>query len=338
MAQIAKVAAIEIIPIHFDVPGHELPLTTFVRTSEDTEAVIRSLNNELFNGELRFEILVLPPEEGSFLNRLKVVLFGGAAAIWFFAESDIGKAYIEGLTDHEPAHWAKLAGEGTKRAIQPSGKIEAVTSEQERKFGELVVCKATTGFLQKGVSELERVGVSRERFREAFEARNSFYSACAATPQLKAVGFTTGPTFPVKRDDFLRLQTALPPKDDELDHPWFVDVTFLQVTSPNWAREDRTRNWKGRDHQRRDRFFRIEDEEFWARVVTGTISTHIIDTIKVQWAYQGRAENPKNCRVLRVLEFNGEVLAEPLADDALRAQLGRLAKPDAEEGLLPFFD
>jgi hypothetical protein len=48
----------------------------------------------------------------------------------------------------------------------------------------------------------------------------------------------------------------------------------------------------------------------------------------VQWAFQGKPECPNNCRVLRVLEFNGERLAKPLTDDELIGALGKLAQPE----------
>lgn len=327
-----KGAAIEILPIHFDVPGHEIPLTTFVRTSEQTEAIVRGLNKELFNGQLQFQLLVLPAEEGSFLTRLGIVLLGGWGIVWAFTESDIGKAFIKGLTDHEPAYWAELAGKAAKSRMQEANEAPASEATTAHEYETTIVCQAVKSFLQKQGSELRRVGITPVRFRDAYIAKNEFYEACAATPQLRGLGFSEAPVFPIRRDDFIGLQTLLPPKDDELEHPWFVATTLLRVTSPNWDRDDRVRQWKGRDHQGRDRYFRIEDEDFWSRTALGAINTHIIDTMKVQWAYQGKSEQPKNCRVLRVLEFNGVTLASPLSDDTLRAQLGRLGDLDDDQG------
>jgi hypothetical protein len=42
----------------------------------------------------------------------------------------------------------------------------------------------------------------------------------------------------------------------------------------------------------------------------------------VHWAFRGSPATPKNIRVLKVLEFNGERLAQPLDDNALDAILG----------------
>lgn len=122
----------------------------------------------------------------------------------------------------------------------------------------------------------------------------------------------------------VRIDQGIDPRDEDA-------CTLLQtVTSPNWDRDDRARQWKGRDPQGRDRYFRIEDEDFWRQVAGGGISTHIIDTMKVQWAYQGKPEQPRNCRILRVLEFNGVRLSNPVSDTELRAALGRLADLDED--------
>lgn len=101
---------VSVMPLHFDVPGHYLPLTTFVETANQTRAVIDGFNRELFDGQLKFEFFVLPPEPGSFKAKLGVALLAGWGMVWTFTESDIGKSFIEGLTGHDPSYWAKEVG------------------------------------------------------------------------------------------------------------------------------------------------------------------------------------------------------------------------------------
>lgn len=62
--------AIEVLPIHFDVPEHFIPLSTFIETARETEAIINALNQRLFHGELNYRVVVIPPKEGSFLAYL----------------------------------------------------------------------------------------------------------------------------------------------------------------------------------------------------------------------------------------------------------------------------
>lgn len=325
-------AVIDVIPIHFDVPGHELPLSTFVSTSEQTRAIIRALNEELFEGQLQFQILVLPPAEGSFLTRLGLVLLGGWGIIWTFTESDIGQAFIKGLTGHEPAYWAENAGTSARNLLaQHTEAGDGPEESPEQKVVGTIVCEAVKSFLSRPNRELVHQGLDKARFRAAYEAKNAFYESCAVTPQIRGLGFDERPIFPINRDQFPEHHSTLPPPE-EADDLWFVTTAVLRVTSPNWDRDDRARQWKGRDHQGRDRYFRIEDEDFWGLVGREAISTHIIDTMKVQWAYQGRPEQPRNCRVLRVLEFNEVALAPPLADDTLAVRLGELRQAVRDQG------
>lgn len=321
-------ATIEILPIHFDVPDHKIPLSTFVGTAEQTKGIVCALNKELFGGQLEFKLYVLPPAEGTFLSRLGIVIGVVSVAAWGFLESDVGQGFIRGLTGHAPSEWAETAGEAVRSFISHTeGEADVA-----RELAGNVLCESARSFLATENRKLERAGITLSQFREAYEAKNAFYENCAGTPHLQAIGFDELPIFPIKREEFPNHQSILPLRDEATDEPWFVSIAQLRVTSPNWDREDSARQWKGRDHQGRDRFFRIEDEEFWSRVALDAIDTHIIDTMKVQWAYQGRPEQPKNCRVLRVLEFNDIVLASPLPDDALLAQLGRIAKVDSEQG------
>ncbi|WP_157174140.1 hypothetical protein [Nitratireductor indicus] len=307
-------------------------MATFVRTAQQTAAIVASLNREVFDGKLKYEILVLPPQAGSFKSKIGIYIFGGWLAVWTFTESDVGQGFIKGLTEQTPAHWAEVIGASIRDGFsapddkeesekQPSDEIKCQTSAR-------IVVEATKSILQRGTSDLEQAGITTIRFRDVYEARNEFYQACADTRDLRAVGFEDEPVFPIDRSDFARLQVALPPAEDEDDEPWTTGIVDLKVTSPNWDREDRHRFWKGKDVKGRERFFRIEDEHFWQLVKAERLSIHIIDTIRVQWAYQGKANAPKNIRVLRVLEFNGEILSEALNKNALDAILGAYSTAD----------
>ena len=74
----------------------------------------------------------------------------------------------------------------------------------------------------------------------------------------------------------------------------------------------------------------MDDEEFWQLVEAKRLNPHIIDTLKVQWAFNRVAGQKRNICVLRVLEFNDSVLAEPLDDNALRAVLGRYEREHSQ--------
>ncbi|MEX0827617.1 MAG: hypothetical protein WD005_01565, partial [Haliea sp.] len=162
--EIADEGMIEIIPIHFDVPGHQIPLSTFIATAEQTEAVIGSLNRELFDGNLKYELFVLPPEEGTFLSRLGFVLLAGYGVVWSFTESDVGAAFIKGLTTQAPAYWAEMVGtEFRDKLIDSPDSEEAEADEEQvakRRYESRIISEATKSFLQTNISDLEAIGVT----------------------------------------------------------------------------------------------------------------------------------------------------------------------------------
>lgn len=328
---------IGLIPIHFDVPGHYLPLATFIGTANQTRAVIDAFNREVFDGRLQFEVFVLPAEDGSFKTKLGVALLAGWGVVWSFSESDIGKAFIKGLTTHEPAYWAEAAGQMVREklaapATPPAGNpADPGRTRLECQTEAVIIAESAKSFLQTDHSQLRRVGITTQKFRDAFEARNVFYEACSADRKVRALGFSDSEDFPIKRKDFARLIVPLAPREDQpLAQPWQVEIVILKVTSPNWDRDDRQRQWKARDDKGRDRYFRIDDEQFWTLVQAQKLNPHIIDTVKVQWAYIG--EQRRSARVLRVLEYNGEELGQPLDENALAAILGAYDETPDDHG------
>lgn len=315
---------LEVIPLHFKVPEHHLPLREFIETAKNTEAIVEAFNSELFGGRIRYEIIVLPPQAGTFKNRLGLHItsaYVGAAlaASWTGLESDMGKAFILGLTGHEPAFWTEQAGQSLKEALkEDADQIQKVQS----KCAALVLSEATKGFLSKGTDELRSIGVTKDKFRDAYNARNEFYHACVRNGSIQGVGFDDSDQFPIERKVFADFIVSLPPiAEEEPEHDWKVEATFLKVTSPNWDREDAKRTWKGKDSAGRAIFFVIEDDNFWGHVQIDKLSLHAVDQLKVQWAYLDESGRRKQIRILRVLEFNGTSVSSPIADDDLPAVL-----------------
>jgi hypothetical protein len=318
---------ISILPIHFDVPGHYLSLETFTSTTAQTKAIIDGLNKEFYSGKLEYQLYILPPEEGSFKSKIGIAITVGGI-IWAFAATDPGKGFIRGLTRHEPEYWAEQAGVYVREKIEnlrsgDTAPVPPLPPDKMSKVESRILVETTKSFLQKDQSELNRIGVTPQKFYDAYEARNEFYQACLGSPDVRAIGFDETDRFPIKRKDFARLLVALGAREDEHQIvPWNVEIATLRVTSPNWDENDTQRPWKARDIKNKDRYFRIDDQQFWSFVHAKKIDPHIIDAIKVQWAFHRTGNQRRNFRVLRVLEYNDQALAEPLDDNALNAVLG----------------
>lgn len=345
--------------IHFDVDEHFLKLDTFVETAESTRKVIEALNTTFFQGSLDYELIVLPPESGTFLSKL-AVLVGVPGAIFAFLNSDVGSAYVEGLTGKPPAEWAKQIGQDHQERIQTLQELAAPEDEEPPdgeagaelpaplldddeaacRTGAQIVVAMTRGVLEKSNDELTKIGMEIGDLPDALEARAEFYAACLENRDVKRIGFSQDDDFPIPRNQFPE-RTQKPTRKEKDDEPpeWTVTIESIYVTSPNWDEEDqKARQWKGKDSIRRDCYFVIEDAEFWRLVKRKDLHVEVLDNLKVQWAFQVADGRPKNRRVLRVLEFNGDKLAEPLAPDAIKALLGNFTTGETPRGQPSLFD
>lgn len=113
----------------------------------------------------------------------------------------------------------------------------------------------------------------------------------------------------------------------------------IRVDSPTWDQEkQKSRQWLGVDRKNRNRYFVIEDAEFWERIRKKELHFDGSDRLAVQWAFQVVGGKVKNRRVLRVLAFNGAELARPLQHDAISAILGRYSLGDVSRNSPSLFD
>jgi len=201
----------------------------------------------------------------------------------------------------------------------------------------------TRGIMEMDTGALAKVDMDIGDLPDAMDARAEFYEACLKDAEVKGIGFTPDDDFPIPRSSFPeRSQKPVRKKKEEEEPAWVVSTENIYVSSPNWNEEKQNaRKWQGIDSSRRERLFVIEDVEFWGRIKRKELLFEGLDGLRVQWAYQAEDGKLRHHRVLRVLEFNGAKLADPLAPDALNAILGSHSRLEASRSgpsLLDFMD
>ena len=181
---------------------------------------------------------------------------------------------------------------------------------------------------------LNRVVTDIGDLPDALEARAQFFEACYNDPDVKRIGFTPEDDFPIPRNTFPERARQPARRKKEEDEPgWVVSEEPVRVDSPTWDQDkQKTRHWLGVDFRNRDCYFVIEDAQFWGRIKKKELLFEGSDHLFVQWAYQVAGGKAKNRRVLRVLEFNGTKLAEPLEPDAINAILGAYSNGEPSPG------
>ncbi len=341
---------------HFDLPAHSLPLKQFIDTARASQSILDDFNEQVFDKKVKFELRVLPSNEGGFIEVLGVVILGGGGALWGIVGTDIGKAYFKGLTGQEPAEWAEKLGEKHRKWLNrnkpaetasdtdalPLAKasIEAELVTAEERDAEVLV-EFLISFLAANIDKLKQVGLTPDKFRKAFAARNAIYKACIDNPEIEGLSFDRTHEFPIKRADFPRLIAQIPDQidvDSETPVSWAVESVDIVVNSPNWKRDGR--KWQAATSKHQDIAFIIEDDTFWHHVQIKDIQPDIRDNLRVQWAYPaGQSKPSRNVRALRVLSYNGTKISDPMTQAELNRALeeATVIEPDTP-GLFDHFD
>lgn len=337
-----------IIPIHFDVPQHSLPLKQFVNSAEALQAIVDDFNKNIFDGELQYELHIIPPEQGGLLELVELVVNNEAllagGGIWAFLSTDIGKGFVKGLTKQEPRYFAEKLGEKIRSLFEgspnESGEREVDQNKLAVALVAVIVSQMVIGFLEHQPEHLEKIGISKKKHRDAYVAKNIIIQGCIDNPNVAALGFDATHNFPIPRSGFAHHLATIPLKEElEIDPTWTVEITDIVVYSPNWKREGK-RQWQGDTTQTKDLSFSIDDDYFWEHVRLKDIQPKIKDNMKVQWAYPAvSGKKPTNVRVLKVLTYNGMRISDPLIDEALAEVLGDFsnAPPSSQPDLFEEF-
>ncbi len=288
-----------ILPIHFNVNKHEIAFRNFVETTRATEKIFNELNQKLFDGKLKYELVIIPPEPGTFLNKIgwKHLLIGTAVASWGFIESDIGKAYIKGLTGQEPAYWSERAGEATK---------------------ELVLLRdATKGALEKTSEELCKSGITNSVLPKLFEGKREFYNSCLANEEISGIGFSPQSNFPISRNSFSNHISKL---NEELDQTVDLKVHELVIISPVTA--DKNNIWRTIDKNTKEKInFYLKDDDFHWKFLAGKFplkqsqeDDELIALIRHEKTYKNGEIVFQRKSAVKIYQFNQLKLADIPSD------------------------
>lgn len=171
--------------MHFDTGDiHYLPIDDFVSFSNDMRDIIYDFNKVIFNNSLDIKIIVLPPEDGTFLNRMGIIMVGGAIFVSqaaSFTDTGYGKGLITGLTGNSPEYYGQKHGELLRDVS--IGFVEKTTKELN-----LIIMK------EGGENLLER----------AYSCKNNFFKKCSENIDINGVQFARKFSDAIiTREDFL---------------------------------------------------------------------------------------------------------------------------------------
>lgn len=247
--------------IHLDTPTHYIRIAEFIEFTKSIEEIISEFNEEIFEESVSVSLLILPAEDGSFLQKIGIFVFGAIASTTL---GDTWAWFVKWLTWHEPSYYGELAGKNIATFFKD----------------------ATEWFLSRDVSDLEENGINQDVFPRAIYAKNSFYKTGLQNSDIRGIWFSPKNIFPIWRDSFPAKITNDVLKDKKI--PSKIKLHELVITAPVITKDQSTL-WHTKDKKTGKplKFF-MKDKEFLADFLAGRYpikSTQLTDTVIVSVRY-----------------------------------------------------
>lgn len=278
--------------IHYDVDDHFIPMSDFLVAANAAQKIIDDLNRQILGGKLRYQLVIIPPEDGTFLKTIGIIATAVTLnSVVYPIVSDYVLGAFEELAQHKPSDY----GKNHMRALKD----------------------LTTGFLSKEVEELEKCIPHELNLDKAFKGKTDFYLSCQGNDKIKGIGFDSTNRFPIRNNDFS--------KHISKDRTRNIDSDFiiydLIVTSPVIENKDYVWDFQDKVTEQKISAY-MRDESFKKGVLEGRYpfknDGSNSDQLKVLVEYKKQEKNgdivSKETCVETVYSFN-DVEIRPIPKD-----------------------
>jgi hypothetical protein len=163
--------------IHYDVENHFIPMNDFITASNAAQKIVDDLNKQILGGKLRYQLVVIPPEDGTFLKTVGIwTLKATVAGVVLPIVGGLSLGAFKALSGNTPEHY----GERHTEALRDM----------------------TVNFFSKEVEELEKCIPHELNLDRAFKAKTDFYISCQNNDDILGLGFDSTKNFPIRHDHF----------------------------------------------------------------------------------------------------------------------------------------
>lgn len=269
--------------IHFNKPQHFLTIDEFIKTSTSIQKVSKAFIQTVSNEQNKFEIVVLPPEEGSFLTKFaySCAALGGLAS---FLDTDISQKFIKGLTGNEPSYYAENAGK--------------------------LIRDSVINIMEKENDELDKIIPSSINIDAALKSKSDFYKMCVDNHDIKAIGFDDKDDFPIKRNTFYKHIT------EDIVRPLPPELVLQKLIIHKPVNTKNDAKWTFIDKSNRGSLVAgIEDSQFKRDFLNGrhplkrtNKDDEILAMVQYDRVLINGEEKYKDRNIVDIYEFNNEKL------------------------------
>ncbi len=309
--------------LRYETPGNYFPVPAFIAVQGSLVQAIEAIGRGYFGDELVLEVRMLPFESGSFRTRIAVVVVAIGTATYAFLESKMGIAIVEVLSGKNPVEWIKHYGKemGLPDSSTNLHHPDVHTALIVRKLCAHVTVEATASFLSSSELNKSVLQVDVSRFRNAYHAKNEFYSACENINQLRGIEFENNSGEHIRSYEF---RQHISPEPIYPGRRWSAQLIDVAVVSPNWDPNDRRHRWKSLDYNGQSLSFVIEDPAFWELVRKDKLQVSCRDRMHAQLIVfeKNKQTDPWHRSrttyihvVLRVLQYGKTMISGPMSDE-----------------------
>lgn len=163
----------EIIYFYFDTVKSQLKIEDFNQLVKSLDIVTNNVTNVFFDEKSKCEILILPPEDGSFKSKFCIFLAG---AVFSTAVGNYGEGWVQELTGHDYKYYG-----------QEHCKL---------------VKEVTISLFSNTTSYLMSVIPKQVNLDSSLKAKSDFYLTIANDDNIKSLGFSEDDKTQIARTDF----------------------------------------------------------------------------------------------------------------------------------------
>ena len=275
---------------HFKTQKPYLAPKEFINALKSFETIFYNINTAVFDNSLKYKIVVLPSEHGSF--KAKIGFFLSALALSIPISATEG--FLKGLTGVDVSQYYEDAGHFVKDTIQ--------------------------GVYESTIKKLKEITPPEVNLDAAIKAKSNFYNVSLKSANIEAIGFNALNDFSIPKSDFVY---HIIEKDIVRELEPEISVKTLIITRP-FIVSGKSKKWDLKDKStNKEAGYVLKDQDFRNRVLHGLNplkeSQHpdeIVARVEQEKELRNGEEKNKNLNILAVYSFNDKEI-KPLPSGSL---------------------
>lgn len=264
------------------------------------KSAFSDINDKIFGGKVKFELLIIANEEGGFRAKLGVAgaILGVVGGVIGIVESDIIRGFYRGVTggkEYNPEQIAENVGEFLR--------------------------DITVGIFSKPSDEIKNIIPVEINLDKTIAAKNKFYRMCAVSPDITGLSFVDGDEIEIRKQQFIDYMML----DNEKDIP--PEQFISEVTIVKSVNVDNNSKWSVKINEAAStKSVLMDDADFKKEFLAGKYAlkqTSDDDKMTVllerRKEYKNGQEKDKELAIVRVYKFNDSQIL-PIPNDIPRKE------------------